>query len=258
MRIIGGHDYYDTALAFGQDRDRVFQRNTNGEKTAFEALPDTLKVFTKNIIEKRVHHGWWHGSSLSDKNDFRLEVYPFAIVFAGSLYHGCMCSLSKGFMNNVTGIFYDPDAVISWLVENDYDIETMDTTALCRDFLTEKRRKKKTPLERLRDNLDFIGADKPLHAEVIGCLIENNISILSVEPKGEERLTHITVGINGSNMKEFQLYKVLDAFSAFQKLSEWTGGILSAAENNMIKLSDKELAKKHGYDKWSFRKMPSN
>ena len=58
------------------------------------------------------------------------------------------------------------------------------------------------------------------------------------------------------NLKEFKFYKVIDSFQAFQEIQMFIGGVLGSNENEMIEIADKYKIKKHGFDKWSFRKEP--
>jgi hypothetical protein len=54
-----------------------------------------------------------------------------------------------------------------------------------------------------------------------------------------------------------EFYRVLDAYSAFQRISEWVGGTLANTGNPMVAITDDRIkAHKHGFDRWSFRKLP--
>lgn len=58
-------------------------------------------------------------------------------------------------------------------------------------------------------------------------------------------------------LKELEFFKVKDSYSAFQDLSMYVSGVLNQSDNAMIKISDADKIHKHGFDKWSFRKLPS-
>lgn len=58
-------------------------------------------------------------------------------------------------------------------------------------------------------------------------------------------------------LKNFNFQTVKDAYSAFQEIQMYVSGVLGASSKPMLKLSDKELAKKRGHDGvYSFRKPP--
>lgn len=56
-------------------------------------------------------------------------------------------------------------------------------------------------------------------------------------------------------LSDFDFYKVFDAFTAFQEISMFIGGVLGNKEKDVIQVSDKNKIEQHGFDyKWSFRK----
>lgn len=56
-------------------------------------------------------------------------------------------------------------------------------------------------------------------------------------------------------LKDFDFFKVFDAFSAFQEIEMFIGGVLGVGEKETIEVSDKTKIEGHGFDyKWSFRK----
>lgn len=59
------------------------------------------------------------------------------------------------------------------------------------------------------------------------------------------------------NLKELQFTKVFDAFTAFQEISMFLGGVLGAGEKEIVEIEDKYKIGQHGFDKWSFRKEPT-
>jgi hypothetical protein len=59
-----------------------------------------------------------------------------------------------------------------------------------------------------------------------------------------------------SILGKMEFYKVLDAWQCFQNLSMFIGNIASK-DDTPVKISDKDRIAQYGFDKWSFRKMPS-
>jgi hypothetical protein len=58
-------------------------------------------------------------------------------------------------------------------------------------------------------------------------------------------------------LKDYQFYKVFDAFQAFQEVQMFMGGVLGRGEKEILEVADKYKITQHGFDyKWSFRKMP--
>jgi hypothetical protein len=56
-------------------------------------------------------------------------------------------------------------------------------------------------------------------------------------------------------LKDYEFYKVFDAFQAFQEVMMFMGGVLGKGEKEIVEVEDKYKIAQHGFDKWSFRKM---
>jgi len=56
------------------------------------------------------------------------------------------------------------------------------------------------------------------------------------------------------NLKDLRFSKVLDAYTAFQELSMYVGGLKAEAENHDCEIADKDLVIGKGFNKQSFRK----
>lgn len=61
----------------------------------------------------------------------------------------------------------------------------------------------------------------------------------------------------GPSLKELEFQRVKDAYTAYQDIFQYVAGTLNKPENGMVTISDKDKIHKHGFDKWSFRKMPT-
>lgn len=59
-------------------------------------------------------------------------------------------------------------------------------------------------------------------------------------------------------LKDYEFYKIFDTFQAFQEISMFMGGVLGNKEKDIVEVADKYKIGQHGFDKWSFRKMPEN
>jgi len=59
-------------------------------------------------------------------------------------------------------------------------------------------------------------------------------------------------------LKDYEFYKVFDTFQAFQEISMFMGGVLGNREKDIVVVEDKYKIAQHGFDKWSFRKMPED
>ena len=58
-------------------------------------------------------------------------------------------------------------------------------------------------------------------------------------------------------LKDYEFYKVVDAFTAFTELQMFIGGVLGVGEKEMVEIEDKYKIGQHGFDNWSFRREPT-
>ncbi len=60
-------------------------------------------------------------------------------------------------------------------------------------------------------------------------------------------------------LKNYEFYKMFDAFKAFQEIQMFLGGVLGSGEKEIIEVADKYKITQHGFDyKWSFRREPTS
>ncbi len=58
-------------------------------------------------------------------------------------------------------------------------------------------------------------------------------------------------------LKDFEFFRVIKSTQAFQELNMFISGVLGGHSPKMVQISDQIRVAKHGFDKWSFRKMPT-
>lgn len=71
---------------------------------------------------------------------------------------------------------------------------------------------------------------------------------------GDDRKTYIDTA---PILKDVEFYRVKDSATAFQDIFQYVAGVLGSPEREMIQISDKDKLHKKGFDKWSFKKLPS-
>lgn len=72
----------------------------------------------------------------------------------------------------------------------------------------------------------------------------------------DKRKGHVL--ILNPNLKKFQFQKQKDPYTTYQDIFQYISGVLNSPENKTVKISDKDKIHKHGFDKWSFRRMPKD
>ena len=94
--------------------------------------------------------------------------------------------------------------------------------------------------------------------EIVDYLISNRITIMTYISEGwsSEVDKKELWQINGDNLKSIHFFNRIDAWSAFQEISMWVGGILPHPGNPIVEIIDDRIkSHKHGFDKFSFRKQ---
>jgi len=252
MRIIGGHDYFDSALAYGQDPSIVLTRTP---------MPDAdVLPFAKAGIEPMLldtvkfqgvgRDGWRHQNELWTRNHVHRFVVT-AVWFAGKRYGAINVtthSADRPYHSELSsewhwdhGPFMDFLSGIGARLAkgSEWDIDRNISAA----------------------NVEEHFSREPKRAET-DWLIENRVSIAvwksSTAGKGTaswKRDTGWKLDVDGLGKMGFA--RKLDPFTAFQELSMWVGGVLPRPGNPMVEISDeKTMVAKHGMDEWSFRTPP--
>lgn len=218
-------DYYDgVAGTVGIDKTIVYERHPiefNTRET--NNIPDAFKY-------KRTHD--W-------KNPFRLlnhirtirgdyDYGYFIVGFCGKSYIGFkQIKKSKQLLNN-NKLEYIPESVFIT-----YDLN---------EFIDVYEKTQKRELG--DDVVNYYNEIKNINALEINRQYNTPIWVYEKE--------HFYVN---PKLSDFDFYKVFDAFTAFQEISMFIGGVLGNKEKEIIQVSDKNKIEQHGFDyKWSFRK----
>lgn len=239
MRIISKfHDYYDSAMAFGQDQSVVFTRHT-------EPL-EVTKALKERFSKQKVFF-------VRGNKKHKMLMSFIHIAFCGKTYRGIEVKIFNSTSENIHEELGEPIEI-----KYCYDIDTL------REFLAGYKfeinlneyswQPEQEPI--LKAFLEKQGTEE--HLEF---LIENKIVIMiyygheawrggrfQVRPQDEAVLNPL--------LKDVEFYKVLDSFTAYQELDMFVSGTLPQSTAMPIEIADKDKIPQHGFDKWSFRKMP--
>jgi hypothetical protein len=100
-------------------------------------------------------------------------------------------------------------------------------------------------------NYDPINMFREINAPVF---IYDNDAVIKLGDYG--RKLNSGIFIVNPILKDYEFYKVVDTFQAFQEISMFIGGVLGRGEKEIVVVEDKYKIAQHGFDKWSFRKEP--
>lgn len=248
MRIIGGHDYYDGAQAYGQDREIVFSR-----QPFMDAVPRLQSECGLRPVDKgrlSLVGGTGRGMlSVLDRVDNRKGRYffcPVVVWFAGTRYAGVRVSGSaRGGADSVFHI-WNADELRGFLasVDSRLDSDWYSTSQLS------------------DENVDQWFADKGTQAEK-DWLVSERISIaISGGPEYEWGYSNWKKGrhwkCDTDGLRDLGFAKVVPPWEAFQQLSMWIGGTIAHPGRPVVEIeSDVVRRDKHGFDNLSFKKSKS-
>jgi hypothetical protein len=58
-------------------------------------------------------------------------------------------------------------------------------------------------------------------------------------------------------LKDFDFARIVDPYTAFQEIAMMVGGVIPKGGPPIVEVSNESKIKKHGLDKWSFRRPPT-
>jgi len=221
VKIIGGHDYYDSAIAYGIDKETIYVRKCE-------------------IIEGRVR-GTLYTTLHSKKSEFRLEKH--AIGFCGKIY-----PVLKIERNPYKQERKDP--YFDWYFYNAEDV---------RNFFKEYGIKPE-PLSKWGPNIvthsfinkrldKFYDVNNWRHLESEfrkhHCPVFHHAGSYKDSGNGPFTLNPI--------LKRFHFAKVFSPTEAFQEIFMYLTGVLGKSPKTLIEISNDDMRHKKGFDNKSFK-----
>lgn len=246
MRIIGGSDYYDTAMAMGQDRTIVFNRRKHD---ATEAVPfEKVPLLGPPCHTIHLQGALYFSVSEFEHDDVRIALYPRIVWFAGQRHGGVQ--VDRYDRRHRTGMsdtlyFWDVQKFLAYLAE-------------IGAALLPPRKRSIRENEIDESNVEAFFSDGGTRQERDWLVGEG----VSIAVSGTNKWRHDDVhgwkfDVDGLKLLHFQ--KLLPPYEAFQRLSQWVGGVLPRPSVPTVDIKDeKTMLAKHGMDSWSFRRPPAD
>lgn len=248
MRLIGGHDYYDSSLAYGRDEDLIFLRN---DKTVPVKDCPLVAAYPLDIIAPKSKHGYWSTSCEINEKDNQYQFISISVYAAGKHYGGVKVEHKNNariteeffwdytkleeFINNLGRKVNDYKN--DWLSDSKADYDRQQFPTLLSWM---------TPCDINEKQLEWI--------------INNKVAI-AINTTGRWHWNqkqddwHINCATSTFSLKSIDFAKVVDPYTLFQELSMFIGGVLPRDANPMVEITDDKIKiAKHGFDKWTFRK----
>lgn len=244
MRIIGKKsDYYDPVQAYGLDENMVYVREEReiGEKSVRKTFGNIKsRQFSSVILNELLMQQLDEGGSVFSRRSFRSSYSPymddmefFVIGFCGIFYPCVRITKGKSVM-----CFYPGDKV-----EIPYKLCSYDRGDQRNKESDEKR------ISRFLD-LRFKEGDDIFH------YFKTPILAFNITDSYSRSMDKTRLYVNPL-LSDFKFYRVKDAYTAFQDIAQYLGGVLGDLNDKTVSISDKDMRDAKGFDDWSFKKRPS-
>lgn len=236
MRIIGkGRDYYDGVSKYGYDSTVFYHRsNETIHHTRDLARLNEFKPLAGAVFYNRTAHGSRVNATFS----------AVKILFCGKLYCGINVKLTDSRIESgyvtVDDTFYTLDSINEFLAK--YGLE---------GFCSRRR----SQWAWMRDNDEVVD-----HFDIRGSEKFMDIAVARKSPAivcVRVPYTYEVDVIINAVLKDFHFYKVFASYAAYQEIDMFMSGVLAPENRPMVTIDDKYKIQEHGFDKFSFRNLPS-
>jgi len=249
VRIISDfHDYYDNVQSYGQDRSLVYLRKEKViENFDTRELPSLAELFEK--------FSWLHTHHL----DSLYSIRPCLIGFCGKWYP--YIDFSSDYEKtahetafnayDVLQFLQSPEHFKKEMVENFLEVEKKRT----KFYGKVQRRKTKYRLHFTFDDLDDFFKKNHIIEKELDFFFRHRCPIFIIESLDKRRIEYNLILHPNLFKRNFQ--REIDPYTAFQELSMFISGRLGVGEPVTVNISNEAMIEKKGFDKWSFRTMPT-
>lgn len=241
MRIVSKfHDYYDGVARQGVDLSIIYLRESfrydferKTYPTIYDILPKiTYQYFTINLDHRR-----------SNEND-KLTLTYMVLGYCGELYPLVEIRASS----SIVGSCPEEYTYV-------YSLEELEKVLLNKYELHFSFKNRERKYSRIRasasDLPSLFGQDL---SRLKTFFTEYNCPTFLFFDNVPGRFPSIATNVC---LKQLQFFKVKDAFTCFQDISMYVSGVLRSPTPVMVQISDEDKLSKHGFDEWSFRKLPT-
>ena len=253
MRIVGGHDYYDSAIQYGIDDSIVFVRERDKTVNTYPTKLPKARIYLEDKNGKNV--GNYYGSNghltIDHIEPYRFEIHKIHVLFCGRLFSGLRIKTTKAPYRPL------PKDRCFW--------KYLDFTKFLDDYGWQLSNKVRyvdyLSNEKVR-YVDYLSNEKGSSVDLIekyfipeNCkdwMVSRGITLGLLKKKDYKPVWYV----DSPELKSVEFYKAIDAFTAFQEISMWVGGVLANQGNKTIEITDNNMKiRKAGHDpKVSFRK----
>lgn len=274
MRIIGGHDYYDSGMAWGRDNAVTFLRNSDRRVTDHEMqshfhLPHAYSAARLGRSEQtRARQGQFRQHMLSsietwsEGRSIRYEISHANVVLCGKLYRGVHINKNEpyGIHREIEKRWiWTADAMRSFARENDLELDES-SNSIKQGWTSHKMPGGGKKIDIQMQDLETWFTPVTLEGAALDALISGRITIASMNPLEYPTYNQanqaLTWRIDQPTLADMDFAKAVDPYTAFQEISMWKGGVLPNDGPPVVEITDDKvkIAKAGFHHPTSFRR----
>ncbi len=235
------HDYYDSGMTYGIDKELRFIRKTEKIDKQLE-IPEKITELMKDLPKVYDYY-----------RSQQFTAQPFIIIFCGQVH------LGYHFFN-----LKDPKDKNYYVRHTDPDIYTYDLPSVEKVIqkyepeMFKTFRNKDTLFHRILPSFKYDVLERAFKK------FEDKKMDVGIHLDEESPILYLGyddrdfIYIKNPVLRKLQFFKKVNSFTAFQNISMFIGGICSKTFPPTVELSEKDRIGKQGFDKWSFRKKGEN
>lgn len=245
MLIISKYkDYYDIVQGQGVDKTLIYKRD---EKEIFVNYDKSFDVVGKGFVLPQEYYEFVAYFDTLPHRFYiwksKMEAEPFIVGFCGQIYLGYKMSLPTGEKE----ICYNVYSIIEFMKTHKLyeQLDEFSSPEKKSKYGRTKSKYRPFKFDEVKNAFDEVKDNKFLHS----LFVEYKAPIFYFERMYRGAKFHIN-----AQLKDLDFHIKVSHYQAFQEISMYLGGVLGVGSPEMIDISDKEMIKKKGFDKFSFRK----
>lgn len=248
MKIISKiKDYYDSALGFGIEKDRLFFREQ--KDVLFSSFSDKEKSLEKcfeYLIKRNSRYNYYYLKDISKHLNIKIvNINEYLLFFCGKCYPLLRIEIEKN-SKLFNKYFYNLDSFELFLKESVIEKEKFN-----KFWLKNNKNSIELTKEKFKSffNIKIKESDEVFHYfNACYFLLSYNNSIFG------KNIQNYKVNIY-PELKSIDFQKIKNPYECLQEISQFLYGVLTSKENNIVEVEDKYKIEGHGFDlKESFRK----
>lgn len=274
MRIIGGHDYYDSGLAYGRDDAVIFLRSGDRRATTLEMherfhLPYAYcaaRIGRKDQTRARQgqfgRHELGSVETWSEGRTLRHEVSHATVILCGRLHRGVHIKTTEPYgISRGLGErwIWNADALRAFATDNGLELDE-GSNGIRQGWASHEVAGGGRRIDAQLQDLATWFEPVALAGPALDAFVSQRVTIASMNPLEYPPHNQVRQAlawrIDQPSLAEMEFAKAVDPYTAFQEIAMWKGGVLPSDGPPVVEITDDKvkIAKAGFHHPTSFRR----